>query len=90
MPILRVGIRQGKDVLYDLGKRIATRRCPKADSSGGKLQEFYQYQNEDRKDAYIYIICKVEPCVWGEGCAPFLNSTDHPYKICGRGTNTVF
>ena len=55
MPIFRIGIRQGRDVLHDFGKRIATRRCPKADSSSGKLQEFYQYQNEDGKKTHTSI-----------------------------------
>ncbi len=47
-------------------------------------------RNKDRKETYVYIVCKVEPCVCGEGGTPFLNTTDHPYKVCRRRTDTVF
>jgi len=47
--------------------------------------------NKDRRQhAYVDIICKVEPGVSGEGCAPLLLTTNHPNKVGLGVTDTVF
>ena len=41
-------------------------------------------------ETHVNIIRKVEPSVGSEKSVPFLNTTNHPDKIIGSCTHTIF